>query len=66
MAVFFLNGKEITVDAAGDTPLLWVIRDTLKATGTKFGCGIGLCGRNRYQKALELTGIPRTPERKHK
>jgi isoquinoline 1-oxidoreductase alpha subunit len=44
MAVFFLNGKEVTVDAAGDTPLLWVIRDTLKLTGTKFGCGIGLCG----------------------
>ena len=44
MTAFFLNGKEVTVDAPGDTPLLWVIRDTLKATGTKFGCGIGLCG----------------------
>jgi isoquinoline 1-oxidoreductase alpha subunit len=44
MTAFYLNGKEVTVDAPGDTPLLWVIRDTLKATGTKFGCGIGQCG----------------------
>ena len=44
MASFFLNGKTVTVDAAPDTPLLWVLRDHLKLTGTKFGCGAALCG----------------------
>ena len=34
----------MSVEAAGDTPLLWVIRDQLQMTGTKFGCGAGLCG----------------------
>ena len=44
MASLFLNGKTVTVDAAPDTPLLWVLRDHLKLTGTKFGCGAALCG----------------------
>jgi len=39
-----INGKKETVDAAAGTPLLWVLRDHLKMTGTKFGCGIGMCG----------------------
>lgn len=39
-----INGKEQTVDVAGDTPLLWVLRDTLDLKGSKFGCGMGLCG----------------------
>ena len=39
-----VNGVERTVDFEPDTPLLWVIRDELKLTGTKFGCGKGLCG----------------------
>jgi isoquinoline 1-oxidoreductase alpha subunit len=39
-----INGKTIDVDAEPDTPLLWVLRDTLGLTGTKFGCGAGLCG----------------------
>lgn len=39
-----VNGKKHTVDAAPDTPLLWVLRDTLQLTGTKFGCGIAVCG----------------------
>jgi isoquinoline 1-oxidoreductase alpha subunit len=39
-----INGKNYQVDVASDVPLLWVIRDHLKLTGTKFGCGIGLCG----------------------
>jgi len=39
-----LNGKTQTVDAAPDMPLLWVLRDTLGLTGTKFGCGMALCG----------------------
>jgi isoquinoline 1-oxidoreductase subunit alpha len=41
---FMLNGKAVTVNAESDTPLLWVIRDELGYTGTKFGCGAGLCG----------------------
>jgi aerobic-type carbon monoxide dehydrogenase small subunit (CoxS/CutS family) len=39
-----VNGKSTTLDAAADTPLLWVLRDTLGLTGTKYGCGLGLCG----------------------
>lgn len=39
-----VNGRDVTVDAEPDTPLLWVIRDYLDLTGTKFGCGAGLCG----------------------
>jgi isoquinoline 1-oxidoreductase alpha subunit len=39
-----INGKAQTVDVDGDTPLLWVIRDVLGMTGTKFGCGMALCG----------------------
>jgi isoquinoline 1-oxidoreductase subunit alpha len=44
MTKFTLNGQSVTVAAEPDTPLLWVIRDSLGLTGTKFGCGIGLCG----------------------
>ena len=39
-----INRKPRTVDAAGDTPLLWVLRDVLDMKGTKYGCGIGACG----------------------
>src|SRR5215470_14891361 len=39
-----VNGETRTVDVAGDTPLLWVLRDVLALTGTKFGCGAGMCG----------------------
>ena len=39
-----VNGQAVTVDVAPDTPLLWVLRDTLGLTGTKFGCGAALCG----------------------
>ncbi len=41
---FKINGKKQTVDVHPDTPLLWVLRDTLGLTGTKFGCGMALCG----------------------
>jgi isoquinoline 1-oxidoreductase alpha subunit len=41
---FNVNGKSTSVDVAPDTPLLWVLRDTLGMTGTKFGCGKALCG----------------------
>ena len=39
-----INGKAATVEVEPDTPLLWVVREHLKLTGTKFGCGSGLCG----------------------
>src|SRR4051812_26266620 len=39
-----VNGKKLVVDADGDTPLLWVLRDELGLTGTKYGCGKALCG----------------------
>ena len=39
-----VNGKTNSVDVDGDTPLLWVLRDVLGMTGTKFGCGVALCG----------------------
>ena len=39
-----INGKQHSVDVGPDTPLLWVLRDTLGLTGTKFGCGIAQCG----------------------
>lgn len=44
MVTFTLNGKETTFDGDPDTPLLWVIRDAEKLTGTKYGCGIAQCG----------------------
>jgi isoquinoline 1-oxidoreductase alpha subunit len=44
MVAFNVNGKRVSVDAEDDTPLLWAIREHLKLTGTKFGCGAGLCG----------------------
>ncbi len=39
-----VNGRDSSVNVAPETPLLWVLRDTLQLTGTKFGCGAGLCG----------------------
>jgi isoquinoline 1-oxidoreductase alpha subunit len=44
MVAFNVNGKRVSVKAEADTPLLWAIREHLKLTGTKFGCGAGLCG----------------------
>ena len=44
MITLTVNGKPVSVDAAPDTPLLWVLRDYLDLTGTKFGCGMALCG----------------------
>jgi isoquinoline 1-oxidoreductase subunit alpha len=44
MTKLIVNGKPVEVDADGDTPLLWVLRDKLGLTGTKFGCGIAQCG----------------------
>jgi isoquinoline 1-oxidoreductase alpha subunit len=44
MVTLNVNGKLRNVDVAGDMPLLWTLRDVLNMTGTKFGCGAGLCG----------------------
>jgi isoquinoline 1-oxidoreductase alpha subunit len=44
MVMLRVNGNPVEVDVAPDTPLLWALRDTLGLQGTKFGCGLGLCG----------------------
>ncbi|HEX7328968.1 MAG TPA: (2Fe-2S)-binding protein [Casimicrobiaceae bacterium] len=46
MPTFFVNKNRVDVsrEVASDTPLLWILRDSLKLTGTKYGCGLGLCG----------------------
>ncbi|OYY71737.1 (2Fe-2S)-binding protein [Sphingomonas sp. 28-63-12] len=44
MTSFTVNGQAVTIAVDDDTPLLWVIRDIVGLTGTKFGCGIGMCG----------------------
>jgi isoquinoline 1-oxidoreductase alpha subunit len=44
MLTLNINGRQVRADAPEDTPLLWVLRDTLGMTGTKFGCGMALCG----------------------
>ena len=44
MTALSINGKSYNVDVESNTPLLWVLRDTIGLTGTKYGCGIALCG----------------------
>ena len=44
MLRLFINGKPCELDVPGDAPLLWVLRDALKLKGTKYGCGVGICG----------------------
>jgi isoquinoline 1-oxidoreductase alpha subunit len=44
MATFEVNGKAVTVDVEDDMPLLWVLRDELGLTGSKYACGIAMCG----------------------
>jgi isoquinoline 1-oxidoreductase alpha subunit len=44
MITLDINGRKVTVDVSEDMPLLWVLRDVLDLTGTKFGCGMALCG----------------------
>ena len=51
---FNVNGKSVEVTAESDTPLLWVIRDEIGLTGTKFGCGAALCGAC----TVHLDGVP--------
>lgn len=54
MTTLNINGQSVTVTAAPDTPLLWVLRADLKLTGTKFGCGMALCGAC----TVHLNGAP--------
>ncbi len=54
MVTFTLNGQLREVDVPDDTPLLWVIRESLNLTGTKFGCGIAQCGAC----TMHLNGLP--------
>ncbi len=49
-----INGAKREVDVAGETPLLWVLRDSLSLTGSKYGCGIGACGAC----TVHLNGVP--------
>lgn len=49
-----VNGQSRTVDVAPDTPLLWVLRDNLDLSGTKYGCGVGQCGAC----TIHLNGVP--------
>lgn len=51
---FTLNGKQVQVETAADANLLWTLRDTLQMTGTKYGCGISLCGAC----TVHLDGVP--------
>ncbi len=44
MTTLTVNGQQVTIDAPGNTPLLWALRDYLGLTGTKYGCGIEVCG----------------------
>ena len=44
MATLNINGRDVTVDVPADMPMLWVLRDVVGLTGTKFGCGMALCG----------------------
>jgi isoquinoline 1-oxidoreductase alpha subunit len=55
MTTLTINGKAVSVDVDPDTPLLWVLRDALKLTGTKYGCGIAQCGAC----TVHLDGQPR-------
>ena len=54
MTKLSVNGKALEVDVDPQTPLLWVLRDTLELTGTKFGCGMALCGACTVQ----VDGLP--------
>jgi len=58
---FTLNGKPTTLDVNPDMPLLWALRDTLNMTGTKFGCGMALCGACKVHINGEATRSCITP-----
>jgi isoquinoline 1-oxidoreductase alpha subunit len=56
-----VNGKPVSIEADPTTPLLWVIREELRLTGTKFGCGIGACGACSVHVDGEITRSCRLP-----
>lgn len=61
MLTFTLNGQVVSVNDTPDTPLLWVVRDTFKLKGSKFGCGVGLCGACTMHvdgKAVRTCALP--------
>ncbi len=62
MITLDVNGKKIEVSVAADTPLLWVLREQLQLTGTKFGCGKGLCGAITLKDG-RLRALPLTPNK---
>jgi aerobic-type carbon monoxide dehydrogenase small subunit (CoxS/CutS family) len=57
-----VNGNTHSIDVDGDTPLLWVLRDVLGMTGTKFGCGMALCGACTVESYRRINQ-PRPEER---
>src|SRR5881396_3620958 len=54
MATLHINGRDVTVDVPADMPVLWVLRDVVGLTGTKYGCGIAACGAC----TVHLDGVP--------
>jgi len=61
MAKLHINGKQFDLDVDGATPLLWVLREQLGLTGTKYGCGIGICGACTVHingKAVRSCSVP--------
>src|SRR5436309_7031275 len=54
MATLNINGRDVTVDVPADMPVLWVLRDVVGLTGTKYGCGIAACGAC----TVHLDGVP--------
>ena len=66
MITFAINGRETLSDQPSDTPLLWVIRDELGLTGTKFGCGMAQCGycqSGQIMAAAALLARTKSPTR---
>lgn len=61
MTILKVNGASVTVDADPQTPLLWVLREHLGLTGTKFGCGVGACGACTIHLDGEATFACQTP-----